>query len=171
MKHRESILQRGKMLVADHQGTYMIKLIGDVRLTLCNTIDDYLEDMLAADEFVAVTIDLSEAKGIDSTSLGLLAKLAIQAKKRCQAVPTILSPNPDITRLLRSMGFHKVFNICSQIISSSDDLQELPVKEGGEDDVRDKVIAAHKILMGLNEKNHAVFAELVTALETAKPRH
>ncbi|WP_339672816.1 STAS domain-containing protein [Dasania marina] len=161
-------MQSGKMLVADHQGTYMIKLTGDVRLTLCNTIDEYIEQMFAASDFSGVTVDLAETLGIDSTSLGLLAKLAIQAKKHGLDIPTILSPNPDITRLLQSMGFTKVFNIYSDEITDADDLQELPVKQGSERQVRSKVLEAHKILMGLNKQNHADFCDLVCALETPK---
>ena len=162
-------MRSGKILVADHQGAYMIKLIGDVRLTLCSTIDQYLDDMLKNKDFLTVVVDLSEAEGIDSTSLGLLAKLAIQTKKRCQKIPTILSPDSNITRLLESMGFHKVFNICKQPIASEQDLAELPVVAGDEECIRRKVIEAHKVLMGMNEANKATFAELVIALEGTKP--
>lgn len=161
-------MQKGKMLVADHQGTYLIKFIGDVRLTLCNTLDSYLDTMFSAADFAGVTIDLSETQGIDSTSLGLLAKLAINAKKRGLAAPMIISPNPDITRLLESMGFHKVFEIYSQPMASEKDFQELPCQAGTEDDVRTKVIEAHKMLMGMNDENFANFAELVSALESSK---
>ncbi|MGK0441492.1 MAG: anti-anti-sigma factor [Pseudohongiellaceae bacterium] len=156
------------MLVADHQGTYLIKLIGDVRLTLCNTLDSYMDDMFGSQDFTGVTIDLSDAQGIDSTSLGLLAKLAINAKKRGLAVPTILSPNADITRLLESMGFHKIFNICCQSMMSDADFQELPNQCGSEENVRTKVIEAHKVLMGMNDDNFDNFAELVSALESSK---
>lgn len=161
-------MQSGKMLVADYQGSYMIKLLGDVRLTLCSTIDTYLDKMFGAEDFSSVTIDLSEAEGIDSTSLGLLAKMAIQAKKRGLAVPTIISPNQDITRLLESMGFHKIFNICCQQQEQEKLLQELPCSCSSEEDVRDKVIEAHKVLMSMNEKNYADFVELVNALEAVK---
>lgn len=161
-------MQSGKMLVADYQGTYMIKLVGDVRLTLCSTIDQYLDDMLAGDGFLAVVVDLSETEGIDSTSLGLLAKIAIQAKKRCKKTPTVLSPDPNITRLLESMGFHKIFNICSQTMQTERDLEELPVVAGDEECVRCKVVEAHKVLMGMNETNKANFEDLVTALEGGK---
>ena len=161
-------MQSGKMLVADYHGSYMIKLLGDVRLTLCSTIDNYLDQMFSAADFSSVTIDLSETEGIDSTSLGLLAKMAIQSKKRGLAVPTILSPHEDITRLLESMGFHKIFKLCCQSFESASDLQELPCDGCSEEDVRAKVIEAHKVLMGMNDKNYADFVELVAALEAVK---
>lgn len=159
-------MQSGKMLVADHDGIYMIKLMGDVRLTLCHTFDDYFAKMFADKLFTAVTVDLSAASGIDSTSLGLLAKLAIETKKRFHKVPTIISPLPDITRLLQSMGFQKVFNITTKNVVSNTDLEELSTLEDDDECARCKIVEAHKVLMGMNEKNRTAFAELVTALES-----
>ena len=70
----------GRILVADHNGVYMLKFVGDVRVTLCATVDDYLHRMFDDREFKSVLVDLSETEGIDSTSLGILAKLSIQAE-------------------------------------------------------------------------------------------
>lgn len=162
-------MQAGKILVAEHQGTYVIKLVGDVRLTLCTTIDEYFNKMFTAPDFVGVVIDLSEAEGIDSTSLGLLAKLAIEARKRYQMVPIIISPNPDITRLLDSMGFDKVFEIREDSpVRLADDMGELPLVNADEDCVRCKVIEAHRTLMELNEKNREIFSDLVDSLEVSR---
>lgn len=162
-------MQPGKILVAEHEGTFLVKMVGDVRLTLCCTIEDFIERMFSNPGFLAVTIDVTEADGIDSTSLGLLAKLALQAKRRFQLIPSILSTNPNITRLLESMGFNKVFDIQRQPLTSAEDFGELPIIACNEEDTRCKIIEAHQVLMGLNDKNRATFSELVTALETSKP--
>ena len=161
-------MQAGKILVAQHEGAFVIKLVGDVRLTLCTTIDDFFTEMFANPTFSGVVIDLEEAEGIDSTSLGLLAKLAIQAKQLYQLVPIILSPNPNITRLLDSMGFNKVFDIHQDLEDQTcDNLGELPMKSADEACCRSKVIEAHKVLMGLNETNRETFSSLVNTLEAA----
>ena len=159
-------MQAGKILVADHGGAFVIKLVGDVRLTLCTTIDDFVESMFAAPDFIGVLIDLTEAEGIDSTTLGLLAKLAVQARQRFHLMPVILSTKPDITRLLRSMGFSRVFDIREEFLINDQKLGELPVAGNSEDGVREKVIEAHRVLMGLNQNNHAKFSELVSTLES-----
>ena len=161
-------MQAGKILVAQHQGAFVIKLIGDVRLTLCTTIDDFLKKMFSNPSFLSVVIDLEEAEGIDSTSLGLLAKLAVQAKQRYQLIPIVVSPNPNITRLLTSMGFDKVFNICDSIMErTSVKLGELPVVCADEDRIRSKIIEAHRVLMDLNDDNREAFSALVTTLEAS----
>ena len=38
-------MQEGRILAATHDGAYLIRLEGDVRLTLCTTIDDYFQKM------------------------------------------------------------------------------------------------------------------------------
>ena len=159
-------MQSGKILAAEHQGSYVIKLVGDVRLTLCTTIDDYFDSMFSCPDFVGVIIDLSEVVGIDSTSLGLLAKLAIRARKKFNLVPIILCPDPDILRLLESMGFRQVFDIREDLDITNDDLDELDVKSADENCIRDKIIESHRVLMEMNEKNRKTFASLMTTLGT-----
>jgi anti-anti-sigma factor len=158
-------MQPGKILVADHGGSYIIKLIGDVRLTLCTALDDFYEEMFGAADFASVMVDLSEAENIDSTTLGMLAKLALKAKERYQFVPVILSTNPDINRVLESMSFDRVFRIRHEPLEDESDLIELPQVADSEEKVRDRVLEAHRILMGLSNTNHAKFRELVGLLE------
>ena len=158
-------MQPGKILVAEQDGAFVIKLVGEVRLTLCTTMDEFFDDMLGSKGFASVVIDLVDATNIDSTTLGLLAKLAIKAKQRFSYVPVILSTNADITRVLDSMGFGRVFCIRQEPVVDDEDLSELPVLPDSEDAVRDKVLEAHRVLMGMNESNRAKFRELVTLLE------
>jgi anti-anti-sigma factor len=104
-------MTQGRILVGDHDGIYVLKFTGDVRVTLCATMDAFLRALLSRDDFRSVLIDLSETEGIDSTSLGLLAKLSLETQRRFELVPTLVSTNPDITRILRTMGFDDIFHI------------------------------------------------------------
>lgn len=158
-------MQPGKILIAQQSGAFVIKLTGDVRLTFCSTLDDFFERMFATPRFASVIVDLCEAENIDSTTLGQLAKLAIVAKRTFNFVPVVLSTNPNITRILRSMGFDRIFDIREQRPSSEANLAELPVVAGSEGEVRETVLDAHRVLMGMNENNRAQFKELVCALE------
>ncbi len=158
-------LPGGKILVADHHGSFLIKLVGDVRVTLCVAFDDYLSQMLVPGKFHSVIIDLCDAQGIDSTTLGLIAKVAIQASQQFDYTPTIVSTRPGITRLIESMGFGSVFDIRTEALGTDESLLALQMVDCSEDVVRDKVIEAHRVLMGLNDENRAKFSELVTSLE------
>ena len=101
----------GRILVASHDGVYVLVFEGDVRLTLCTAVDEYLEKMFQDHGFRSVVVDLSETDNIDSTSLGLLAKLSIQTERRFSFRPTLISTRRDITRILLSMGFNEVFDL------------------------------------------------------------
>ncbi len=161
-------MQLGKILIAQQSGAFVIKLTGDVRLTFCSALDDFFERMFATPNFASVIVDLCEAENLDSTTLGQIAKLAITAKRMYNFVPVVLSTNPNITRILRSMGFERIFDIREQRPTSEANLAELPAVAGSEGEVRDTVLDAHRVLMGMNENNRAQFKELVCALEASR---
>lgn len=157
----------GRILVAVHNGVYILKFVGDVRVTLCATVDGYLERMFDDTDFKSVLVDLSETEGIDSTSLGILAKLSIQASRRYSFVPTLVSTRPDITRILTTMGFDDVFNIIQEPLEHKSQLAELPkLLNGSEAMLRERVLEAHRVLMSMNDQNRETFKDLVAALES-----
>jgi|TARA_Y100000310_G_scaffold344331_1_gene456484 anti-anti-sigma factor len=157
-----------KVLAAEQDGVHVLKFVGDVRVTVGHAIDSFLEMVLKGEDFRSVIIDLTETVGIDSTSLGLLAKISIQTKKIHDIVPTIISTNDDITRILMSMGFDQVFLIINEPMTSRVELGELLIHNPPEHVVREKVLEAHQVLMELNKKNQLVFKDLVVALENER---
>lgn len=156
----------GRILVGNHNGIYVIRFEGDVRVTLCGSFDHYLDVMLADQEFVSALVDLSDAIAIDSTSLGVLAKLSIGVQQRKDRLPTLVCDAPDILRILHNMGFDDVFAIVDEDFATQQNLAELPVSSDiGEDEMRERVIDAHKVLMSMNQQNAETFKDLVSALE------
>ena len=158
-------MQSGKILFAEQDGNYVLKFVGDVRLTLCSTLDHFLETMLDNQGFKAVIIDLTETDGIDSTSLGLIAKISVKMKQRHQLRPTIVSTNEDISRILLSMGFDKVFFLIQERATPQVPLSELSPMQESEQSVRQRVLDAHRVLMELNDSNRDSFRDLVRSLE------
>jgi anti-anti-sigma factor len=156
----------GRVLVAEHNGIYVLKLMGDVRLTLCTTIDQFVERMFAAVSCQTVIVDLTETEGLDSTTLGLLAKMALFVRKQMQIKPMIVTDNAGILRLLNSMGFEQIFDIqCSNKLEAQAIADcELQAETLDEKTARDKVLQAHQVLMTLNHKNRETFKELVDSL-------
>jgi len=158
-------MDQGKILVGEHNGVYVLKFTGDVRVTLCSTVDSFLSSLFARDDFRSVLVDLTETQGIDSTSLGLLAKLSLATQRRFGVLPTLVSTNPEINRVLETMGFDDVFHIVTEPLVDTEQLGELPKVEASEEDLREKVLEAHLALMDLNEENRESFRDLVSALE------
>lgn len=160
-------MQEGKILAASHNGAYVIRFEGDVRLTLCTSIDDYFQRMFDDPAFVSVWVDLCGAEGLDSTTLGLLAKLALTVKERFGFQPAIFSCDPGINRLIKSMGFQQLFDLREEVCGAPEETKEIPMVEGSESEVKEKVIEAHKILMELTPENRARFKDLLSVLERA----
>ncbi len=158
-------MSAGKIQFAEQDGVFVLKFAGEVRLTLCSALDATIDSIFAAEHFVAIVIDLTEATSVDSTTLGLLAKLSILSRHKSGLLPTLVTTNPDIDRLLESMGFEQVFNIVGAPVRCPDCLCDLPPQDVSESTVRRTVIEAHRILMDLNERNRDAFCDLVTALE------
>ncbi len=154
-----------KILQAEVDGIYVLKFVGEIRLNLCMTLEQLIDGMLSNPEYKAVVIDLTETEIVDSTTLGLLAKIAVAAKQKNGIIPTIISTNEDVTRIVKSMGFDRIFLILSAPACNVEQLKEIPLLDSTENEVRLNVIQAHRVLMNLNQTNQEEFKDLVAALE------
>jgi len=159
------ISNSGEILYACQAGHYVLKFLGDVRLTMCSTIDEHLRSILQREDITDTLIDLTETENIDSTSLGLIAKLAIKSAKCDLPKPTLVSTNPDVTKILYAMGFDQVFLLLEEMPASCKDLVQVPAVMESEDRVKQRIIDAHRVLISLNDANRNEFKDLISALE------
>ena len=156
-----------KILFAEHDGSHVLKFAGDIRLNLAPTLNGFLQQIGKNGE-KAVVLDLTETTCMDSTSLGLLAKIAIASKAILDVQPTLVTTNPDVTRIVRSMGFDQIFVIIDHDMHTCDEVFELPTHVMSEELLREQVLDAHRTLMNLNKHNEDCFCDLVDALESEK---
>ena len=161
-------MKSGEILYAQRGEDYILKFVGDVRLTLCSTLDKQLVTILSCASIANIVIDLTETEGIDSTSLGLIAKLAVKAQQRNIAPPMLVSTNPDVTSILLSMGFDHIFLLLDRLPTSPCDLKQLPLVQESEHLIAQRIIEAHKVLMDLNDTNRQAFKDLVSTLENSE---
>ena len=158
-------MSEGRILAAEHDGAYALKLVGDVRVNLATAIDDYFDHIFSDPKLESVLVDLCEADGIDSTTLGLLAKLALRFRKQHDINPVIYSSNPGINRLLHSMAFGRIFDIREEACDNPDCIAEIPSAAADETAAREKVIEAHRVLMDMSDENRERFKGLMAVLE------
>lgn len=154
-----------RISAANQQGVHLLRLEGDVRLTMCTALDEYCERIFNDSEFASVAVDVTHATGLDSTVLGMLAKLAINTKERFGFKPRLYSTNAGIDRLLNAMGFAQLFELYDQVNNESLAAEPLPLALATEEQVREKVIEAHRTLMSMSVENQAAFEDLVRTLE------
>lgn len=158
-------MNSGKILAAEFNHMPVLKLVGDVRVLMSSTIDNYFSSLYSRAILDAMIVDLTETTGIDSTALGLLAKMAIQLRNRFNVKPSIVSTNPDITKILKGMNFDIIFNIVEEPLGSEACFGELNHISESDDVIKQKVIVAHQALMTLSHDNKLEFQDLVSALK------
>ena len=160
-------MSNGKILIADASGHYLIRLIGEVRVTLCISLDSYMQKLFKGETPESVTVDIRQAITVDSTTLGLLTRMAQRIHKTSHLI--MICQDADMRRLLCSMGINFLYTIAVDASQCQQELEthckELSIKEVREDQVKPHVIDAHKTLMALNENNKEAFKDLVDALE------
>lgn len=159
----------GKVLYAVHDGTWVLRLTGDVRATWCSSLDALVERLYADPALKRVIIDLRETTNIDSTMLGVLARIGMQGRKRLGQCPVLVGPNADVHRLLDSMCLDKVLTIVDDEAAvlrvCEGASQEVPAVSRTDAEVCAQVTGAHRALMDLDERNRAAFHSVVTTLE------
>lgn len=159
----------GVIKVADKDGVFVVKMQGDVRLTLSLTFDKFIDEMFRTPEFCSVIFDLNDAQAIDSTTLGLMAKISLKGRALAHMDPIVVSINPSITRLLESMGFSEILQIVESADISHAEFKPLSAdSDPNEDEIKGKVLEAHRALVDLNAKNQETFRELIKSLESVK---
>lgn len=159
-------MSAGKILVSDNEGNYLLKLIGDVRVTLCGSLNRHMETIFGSQDVKKVIVDMLEAEGLDSTTLGLMAKLGMHCSKEYGINVQVFCQNPSILRTLDCMGFEEIFDIIQEVPTIDAELHSIESVNSEVDEIRRQVVEAHKLLMQLNPENSKEFTDLIRALES-----
>ncbi len=140
-------MHTGQVLHTEQKGLCIIKFVGEIRFNLCSALDILVRQLFEQRPCEGVLVDLREADFLDSTALGLLAKITIASKKYNKPVPTLISPQPDINRVLQSLGFEKVFRVIETTDITPEALSDLyPIDEDPQQ-MGKRVLEAHQALM------------------------
>ena len=158
----------GRIKAAFESGVFVLKLCGDVRLTLCATLDAEAQRLAELPGLRAVMVDLRQATNVDSTALGFLAKVAMAVQGRLDDPPTIIAEHPDVRRMLDVMGFARYFTLLEAPLTEPSELDELPQVEADESAIQKRILEAHRILMHMSEHNRHEFQPFVELLESQR---
>ncbi len=158
-------MSMGHIEYAGLNGTHVFKLVGEVRAPSCCSLDHLLDKLDQLPTVSGVVVDLTDANFMDSTALGVVAKLGLKIRELYQLQPILLSTNIDLTTLANSMGLGQVFTLLNCRNTETRCLQSLPDRDVSQDDMLHTVLDAHRTLIGLNDSNRAMFEPLVKQLE------
>jgi len=155
----------GRIYYAEQGDNYYLKLVGDVRVTLCAGLKIYIHSIFDSETISSVVVDLTEATAADSTTLGLLAKVALHVMQVESIKPVMIIQDQSLIKVIESMGLQDIFELVESLPDTPSGLQQLLCTKASTDEARSQVIDAHKTLMTLNKDNMNTFSELVKSLE------
>ena len=153
----------GDILVAKGPERWSFQFVGDVRLSLCTTLDQLIGEVFSSGYPGELEIDLTQATNIDSTCLGLLAKLAMQYETETQSQPKLCCPHAHLIDLLESLGLESLFNRVEEI--QQVEAESVPLRPCDALSAQPLVLEAHERLAKLNSDNQAQFQGLIDSLK------
>jgi anti-anti-sigma factor len=157
----------GTAFYRKHGNTYFIRLVGDISYyAMSCSLDAFLDALFQRQDFDEIVVDLTEANFIDSTNLGLLAKIANFIKQRFGKKTTLVSTNENINEVLDKIGFSDIFIISQerQPVETTQE-QELVISAPRQEDLRKIILKSHVILCDVNEANRDMFGGVVKILK------
>jgi len=144
----------GVILTTRSENVEYIKFLGTVRYSHCAGLESHINHLFETNDFDEIVIDLEQAEILDSTALGLLARVAIELKKSSDSKPVIFLKSGELSNILKRVCFDQVFTIIlDDNMKASGEFRELPSHSENERQVLQRVIDAHRDLAKLDKQN------------------
>jgi len=151
-------METGEVFLSDKDGIYSIRVKGNASFACAPPLRE-LAKKLAAEQFAGLKIDLEECTWMDSTFMGMLAMLGLNAKKK-GAPAEIYNASEQNEKLLCGLGLKKVFGFKAGPFTVGDDIPAASNESTPEGRARN-VLDAHQTLMDIDEGNVQKFEKVV----------
>ncbi len=142
----------------------IIKLVGAVKYTtVAADFERFIDDLVERKEVNEVLIDMRECTYIDSTDLGILARITVSQMHKGAPYPVLLyKKESDIGAILNDVGFSRVFKMVESLDFQEVQLQEMANSAHPDQlDMAKLMLNAHQMLIDLDEGNREKFSTVV----------
>ncbi len=158
-------MMQGTILCARVDSVEYIRFVGVIRYSQCAGLENHIDQLFKQPDFSEIAVDLEHAEMLDSTALGLLARISIEFAKISNKKPVIFLQKGELAHILKRVCFDQVFNIVDKTNHSEKlDFVELAPIAKNEDDVLACVVEAHRSLAEISEDNKRYFTDITKAL-------
>jgi anti-anti-sigma factor len=166
----------GHVTHAEKQGVHVLRYFGDVNYILAPGIQHLVDRLINDGSISGMVFDLTCAQSLDSTNLGLMARINERLLSVGASNSMIISGNEDIDVVLRSMGFDQTFDMVpsgepsdgAPRVSVVPDARAEPIDTDSPSAaaLRQTMLDAHRALIRLSEAGRLEFEPVVQCLES-----
>lgn len=154
----------GQVLYARRGDDWVLRVQGALRYTNANAVDRFIDDLFTRRRPSSVCVDLNDTTAIDSTGIGLLAKIARGLARDHHSRPILFSRNPEINELLASVCLDDVCRIVPATPTPAA-TEPIPATNPSDQELARTIVDAHRLLSDLSERNRAQFQDVLEAFE------
>ena len=153
-----------KILVAVNGKIAQIKVAGRATHAISKGLKDFAVELDTLN-IENVFIDLAECTGMDSTFMGVLAKIGIPLFKADRPV-LILNASDSNLKLLTDLGLSKVFLFDSNVGELNwMALEQLGAEKLSNQEKGEMMLESHEILSGIDDANVPKFKDVIAFLK------
>lgn len=152
----------------ESEGVVMLRYEGQVRYPTAPAVEEAVNDLLEREERPRTFVfDLSRAEMVDSTHLGLMARMAAPITVWSGLRPVIVTAHEDLREVLISMSLDEVCDVLPHFPSPGGG-QAVGDETPSQGRLLHTMLEAHKALAALSEENEHRFRDVVTWLEAER---
>ena len=152
----------GCVIISGSGDAYAVKVSGRATFECAGPMRS-LAGELDQTSFQRVDIDLGECQGMDSTFMGILAMIALRAKKISAGI-TIYNANDLNKNLLFGLGLKKMFQFADGEVAVGADAKAADNTVSKIENAT-TVLEAHKTLMDVDQENVKKFENVVAFVQ------
>ena len=149
--------------------TSVLRLAGQIRYTLARRLRAFVDDVIAPAGCNTVFIDLRLVDFIDSTGLGMVARIGrLTLESRGRRAAIVVAPG-DVEVTLRSAGFDELFVMLAEFpYDPGVGLREIPLVDlalSHDNQMGHLILDAHRDLAAVSEESRVTFRQVIDSLE------
>ena len=157
-------MANGETLISGGGDRYAVKAVGRATFECVAPLRNLAKE-LDSKNFKQIDIDLADCQGMDSTYMGVLAMIALRAKK-IGAVISIYNASELAKNQLFGLGLKKLFQFTEGTVAMGEPAAAAPNAPVDQITHATTVLEAHKTLMDVDQDNVEKFEKVVDFVQT-----
>jgi hypothetical protein len=163
----------GRVTYAAEGDWNVLRYFGRVDYTMAPAIERFIDGLPhgPTDVVRPFLFDLSAARLLDSTNLGLIARVVERSRAQGAGRSSVLSQCGDIDDVVRSMGFEAIVDLIAERPggvrdgASCSDQEVVTDETASQGEMLRTMLEAHRALAGLDDEETGQWRDVVTMLE------